>query len=189
MARPSKFTDEAILAAATALKEAGQDVSGYALAKVLEGGRPSSLEDRYKELVAAQAVVVPLPALPASIEVAISELVAESQKRLTAVLTHTHAGLQKAADDRVGQVESDAAAEVAKAKAELDEAVELLGVEKDRAVAAEEKLQAATETIAQLRTELAEAKGELAATRTAHDKLASTVVAKLDSMTSPATKA
>ena len=188
MARPSKFTDEAILAAAAQLKETGKDVTGYALATTLDGGRPSFLEDRYNELVAEQAAAVPLPALPAGIDAAITVLTADVSRRLTAAITHAHAGLQKAADDRVGQVEADAAAEVAKAKAELDEAVELLGVEKDRAHAAEEKLQAATETIAQLRTELAEAKGELAATRTAHDKLASTVMAKLDSMTFPATK-
>lgn len=187
MARPSKFTDEAILAAAAALKEAGKEVTGYALATALEGGRPSSLEERYKELVAVQVAAVPLPALPPGIDAAIADLTADVNKRLTAVLTHAHAGLQKSADARVAQVEEAATAETAKCKAELDEAVELLGVEKDRAIAAEDAFKAAQEQITLLRTELAQKAGELDAMKRSHDELTTKLLSKLDQLNTATT--
>lgn len=183
MARPSKFTDEALLAAATALKEAGKEVTGYALAIALEGGRPSSLAERFLELSAVKAPIEPLPALPEKTQTLLNDITTEIQQKLVDELTQAHAELEKQAFSRVASTEAKAQADIEKFKTELDDAMELLGGEKDRAVAAEDKLQVANETIAQLRTELAQAKGELAATRTAHDKLASTVVAKLDSMT------
>ena len=182
MARPSKFTDEALLAAATALKEAGKDVTGYALSAALDGGRPSSLQERYNELVAIQAAAVPLPALPSGIEAAITDLVADVNKRLTAVLTHAHVGIQKAADERITQIEAEEAAEVEKFKAELDEAVELLGAEKDRAIAAEDELKAALEAVDQLRTELAQKSGELDAMKRSHDELTTKLMSKLDQL-------
>ena len=103
------------------------------------------------------------------------------------MLTHAHAGLQKSADARVAQVEEAATAETAKCKAELDEAVELLGVEKDRAIAAEDAFKAAQEQITLLRTELAQKAGELDAMKRSHDELTTKLLSKLDQLNTATT--
>lgn len=188
MARPSKFTDDDILGAAAQLKEAGKEVTGYALSTALEGGRPSSLAERFLELTAAKAPVEPLPALPQATQTLLSDIAGEIQKKLVDELTQVHADLEKQSFARVAAIETKAQADVEKFKAELDEAVELLGTEKDRAIAAEDALKAAQEQITLLRTELAQKAGELDAMKRSHDELTSKLLSKLDQLNT-ATKA
>lgn len=140
MARPSKFSDEEILAAAQKLEDEGREISGYALSVVLGGGRPSSLGEKYTELTATRPAPVELPALPSEITSALEALAGDIAQRLQGAMTTAHATLKSLANARIDEIEKTADAERAKNKAQLDDAVERLGEQQDRADAAEAAL-------------------------------------------------
>lgn len=159
MARPSKFADEDILAAAEKLVEQGKPVTGYTLSVELDGGRPSSLEDRYRELTTSKEPAPVLPALPADVASAVEQLTSEVAGRLTAVLTSAHASLKAQANARVDEIEQTAEQQRLSAKAELDDAVERIGTEQDRAEQAETALAAANESLQALKVQLSKLEG------------------------------
>lgn len=159
MARPSKFSDEEILAAAAKLADAGKQITGYALSVELEGGRPSSLEERYQELTASKEPVQELPALPADVAAAVHTLAGQVAESLTVTLTNAHATLKKQANERVDEIEKAAREQVSKSKNELDDAVERLGAALESAEQASTALGAANETIQALRIDLSKQEG------------------------------
>lgn len=140
MARPSKFSDEEILAAAQKLEDEGREISGYALSVALGGGRPSSLGEKYAELTATRPAAVELPALPSEITATLDSLASDMAQRLNQAMTTAHATLKSLANARIDEIEKTADAERAKHKAQLDDAVERIGTEQDRADTAETAL-------------------------------------------------
>ena len=177
MARPSNFTPEQILEAAQLLLDEGKKVSGYALIKILGGGNPTSIENKYKELAEAVTHTPKLQALPSVIEESINSAVGHLSKTLVEALTKTYAQLKAEAEITVNQIKELAQTEIQEVRTQLEQAAENEQAETDRAAAVEAQLIAANQTIAALKVDVANRDGQIKTINDAKDTLEKNVQA------------
>lgn len=159
MPRPSLFDDNQILEAAKKLQAEGSRISGFSLARVLGGGRASSLAERYEALIAPEEEKPTLPALPADLAESIDRVAAEVSQRLSAAMTEAHAALKAQAHARIDEVEAELAQAKKRHEEELDAAADDFGVLEERATTAEAALAAANQTLQSLQVQLSKQEG------------------------------
>ncbi|MDD4983210.1 MAG: DNA-binding protein [Candidatus Portnoybacteria bacterium] len=122
--RPAEFAPEAIIQAGQELRDAGRNITGFALRQKVGGGNPSRLKQVWDEYLASQSVTKAEPVAELPIEVA--EEVAIVTKTLTERLSMLAVELNdkavKAAERRVAEVVRAAGDQREQAERELADA-------------------------------------------------------------------
>ena len=122
--RPAEFAPEAIIQAGQELRDAGRNITGFALRQKVGGGNPGRLKQVWDEHLASQSVTRAEPVAELPIEVA--EEVAMVTKTLTERLSMLAVELNdkavKAAERRVGEVVRAAGDQREQAERELADA-------------------------------------------------------------------
>jgi chromosome segregation ATPase len=122
--RPAEFAPEAIIQAGQELRDAGRNITGFALRQKVGGGNPSRLKQVWDEYLASQSVTKAEPVAELPIEVA--EEVAIVTKTLTERLSMLAIELNdkavKAAERRVAEVVRAAGDQREQAERELADA-------------------------------------------------------------------
>jgi len=171
--RPAEFAPEAIIQAGQELRDAGRNITGFALRQKVGGGNPSRLKQVWDEYLSSQSVTKAEPVAELPIEVA--EEVAMVTKTLTERLAMLAVELNdkavKAAERRVTEVVRAAGDQREQAERELTDASSTVDdlENKLNEVRAEseafEKCLAETQTISQKQAvELAQLRERLALT-------------------------
>jgi chromosome segregation ATPase len=122
--RPAEFTPETIIQAGHDLRDAGRNITGFALRQRIGGGNPSRLKQVWDEFLSSQAVIKTEPVAELPIEVA--EEVAIVTKTLTERLSMLAVELNdkavKTAERRVAEVVRSAGDQREQAERELADA-------------------------------------------------------------------
>ncbi len=122
--RPAEFAPETIIQAGQELRDAGRNITGFALRQKVGGGNPGRLKQVWDEHLASQSVTRAEPVAELPIEVA--EEVAMVTKTLTERLSMLAVELNdkavKAAERRVGEVVRAAGDQREQAERELADA-------------------------------------------------------------------
>ncbi|USX11026.1 DNA-binding protein [Paraburkholderia fungorum] len=171
--RPVEFTPEQIIEAGLALRDAGRNVTGFALRQRVGGGNPNRLKQVWDEHVAAQATteVKPVAELPVEVAEEVAAVTSALSERIAKLAAELNDKAVKAAERRVAEVVRAAGEQREQAERELADAaqtVDDLEAQLDAATAETEDLKqrlADTQAHAQQQAvELAQLRERLAAT-------------------------
>lgn len=140
--RPAEFPTEAIIEAGQALRQAGRNITGFALRQKVGGGNPSRLKQVWDEHINSQTVTNAEPVSELPVEVAaVAKALTE---RLAALAVELNDKAVKAAERRVAEVIRTAGEQREQAERELADAsqtVEDLEAALDEAKAKEVELE------------------------------------------------
>lgn len=179
--RPSEFTAEQIIGAGQALKEAGRNITGFALRQKVGGGNPSRLKQVWDEHVASQSVVQAEPVAELPVEVAeqlkvVTEALVE---RLATLAVDLNDKAVKSSERRVSEVvraageqREQAERELADAAQTVDEAEQQLDAANERIEALEQQLTSEKAARQNQAVEFAQVRERLAAVEEAAGKAA-----------------
>lgn len=142
--RPIEYTSEDIIRAGQALRDAGRNITGFALRQQVGGGNPTRLKQVWDEHLASQSVTKAEPVAELPIEVA------EEVAAVTRALTDRLASLAVELNDKAVKAAERRVAEVIRTAGEQREL-------------AERELVDAAQTVDDLETSLDEARGRIEA--------------------------
>lgn len=145
--RPVEFTQQEIITAGQALRDAGRNVTGFALRQKVGGGNPNRLKQVWDEYLASQSTAraQPVAELPVEVAEEMAIVTQELSKRIAALAIELNDKAVKAAERRVAEVVRSAGEQRDQAERELADAsqtVEDLEAAIDAAKAATEALEA-----------------------------------------------
>lgn len=122
--RPVEFTDEQVIEAGCTLQAQGRNITGFALRKLVGGGDPTRLKQRWDAHQASTAAGEPETVVELPIEVAnvVDGLAVELAGRLKALAVEVNDKAVKAAERRVSEVVKAAGEQASQAERELSDA-------------------------------------------------------------------
>jgi len=102
--RPAEFTQEQIVAAGHALRDAGRNVTGFALRQRVGGGTPNRLKQVWDEFLASQSTAraQPVAELPVEIAEEMAAVTRAPSERIAALAIELNDKAVKAAERRTG---------------------------------------------------------------------------------------
>ncbi len=183
--RPSEFTAEQIISAGQALKEAGRNITGFALRQKVGGGNASRLKQVWDEHVASQSVVQAEPVAELPVEVAeqlrvVTEALAD---RLATLAVDLNDKAVKSSERRVAEVVRAAGEQREQAERELADATQTVDEVEQQLDAANERIEALDQQLTNEKAarqahavELAQVRERLAAVEEAATKAAEQAV-------------
>ena len=118
--RPAEFAPEAIIQAGQELRDAGRNITGFALRQKVGGGNPSRLKQVWDEYLSSQSVTKAEPVAELPIEVAI--VTKTLTERLSMLAVELNDKAVKAAERRVAEVVRAAGNQREQAERELADA-------------------------------------------------------------------
>lgn len=182
--RPVEFSDEAIIQAGQALRQAGRNVTGFALRQKIGGGNPNRLRQVWDDHLASLNVAPtqPVAELPTELAQAVASLTQMVNERIMALVVELNDKAVQAANGRVQEVLRTSEEQQQQAQQELAEAATAVNELDTQLVAAQtevetlttqlteskEQLQAQAIELAQLRERLAAAEEAGRAAAQAH---------------------
>ena len=172
--RPVEFSDEAIIQAGQALRQAGRNVTGFALRQKIGGGNPTRLRqvwDDHLSSLNTAASTQPVAELPPEMVQAVASLTQTVNERIMALVVELNDQAVQAADGRVQEVLRTSGEQQQQAQQELAEAAtavneldtQLMAAQTEvetltnQLTASQAQLQAQAIELAQLRERLAAA--------------------------------
>lgn len=122
--RPVEFTDEQVIEAGRTLQAQGRNITGFALRKLVGGGDPTRLKQRWDAHQASTAAGEPETVVELPIEVAnvVDGLAVELASRLKSLAVEVNDKAVKAAERRVSEVVKAAGEQASQAERELSDA-------------------------------------------------------------------
>ena len=178
--RPVEFSDEAIIQAGQALRQAGRNVTGFALRQKIGGGNPTRLRqvwDDHLSSLNTAASTQPVAELPPEMVQAVASLTQTVNERIMALVVELNDQAVQAADGRVQEVLRTSGEQQQQAQQELAEAATAVNELDTQLMAAQTEVETLTNQLtasqAQLQAqaiELAQLRERLAAAEEAgHD--------------------
>jgi colicin import membrane protein len=124
--RPVEFTAQQIIDAGLALRDAGRNVTGFALRQRVGGGNPSRLKQVWDEYLASQstATAEPVAELPVEVAEQVASVTSELTAQLARLATDLNDRAVKAAERRVAEVVRTAGEQREQAERELTDAAQ-----------------------------------------------------------------
>lgn len=122
--RPAEFAPEAIIQAGQELRDAGRNITGFALRQKVGGGNPSRLKQVWDEYLSSQSVTTAEPVAELPIEVAeeLAMVTKTLTERLAMLAVELNDKAVKAAERRVAEVVRAAGDQREQAERELTDA-------------------------------------------------------------------
>ncbi len=144
--RPVEFSDEAIIQAGQALRQAGRNVTGFALRQKIGGGNPARLrqvwDDHLASLTEVQAP--PVAELPTELAQAVASLTHVVNERIMALVVGLNDQAVQAANGRVQEVLRTSEEQQQQAQQELAEAASAVNELDTQLVAAQTEVETLT---------------------------------------------
>ena len=124
--RPIEYTSEDIIRAGQALRDAGRNITGFALRQQVGGGNPSRLKQVWDEHLASQSVtkVEPVAELPIEVAEEVAAVTRALTDRLASLAVELNDKAVKAAERRVAEVIRTAGEQREQAERELVDAAQ-----------------------------------------------------------------
>lgn len=170
--RPVEFSDEAIIQAGQALRQAGRNVTGFALRQKIGGGSPTRLRQVWDDHLSSltETPTQPVAELPTELAQAVASLTQTVNERIMALVVELNQQAIQSAEGRVQEVLRTSDEQQQQAKEELAEAASAVSELDTQIVAAQTEVETLTSQLtasqAQLQTqaiELAQLRERLAA--------------------------
>ena len=123
--RPVEFSDEAIIQAGQALRQAGRNITGFALRQKIGGGNPNRLRQVWDDHLASlntAAPTQPVAELPTELAQAVASLTQTVNERIMALVVELNDQAVQAANGRVQEVLRTSGEQQQQAQQELAEA-------------------------------------------------------------------
>ena len=187
--RPVEFSDEAIIQAGQALRQAGRNVTGFALRQKIGGGNPTRLRqvwDDHLSSLNTAASTQPVAELPPEMVQAVASLTQTVNERIMALVVELNDQAVQAANGRVQEVLRTSGEQQQQAQQELAEATTAVNELDTQLVAAQTEVETLTNQLtashAQLQAqaiELAQLRERLAAAEEAGHAAAQAHAAEL----------
>ena len=187
--RPVEFSDEAIIQAGQALRQAGRNVTGFALRQKIGGGNPTRLRqvwDDHLSSLNTAASTQPVAELPPEMVQAVASLTQTVNERIMALVVELNDQAVQAANGRVQEVLRTSGEQQQQAQQELAEAATAVNELDNQLMAAQTEVETLTNQLtasqAQLQAqaiELAQLRERLAAAEEAGHAAAQAHAAEL----------
>ena len=186
--RPVEFSDEAIIQAGQALRQAGRNVTGFALRQKIGGGSPTRLRQVWDDHLSSltETPTQPVAELPTELAQAVASLTQTVNERIMALVVELNQQAIQSAEGRVQEVLRTSDEQQQQAKEELAEAASAVSELDTQIVAAQTEVETLTSQLtasqAQLQTqaiELAQLRERLAAAEEAGHAAAQAHAAEL----------
>ena len=170
--RPVEFSDEAIIQTGQALRQAGRNVTGFALRQKIGGGSPTRLRQVWDDHLSSltETPTQPVAELPTELAQAVASLTQTVNERIMALVVELNQQAIQSAEGRVQEVLRTSDEQQQQAKEELAEAASAVSELDTQIVAAQTEVETLTSQLtasqAQLQTqaiELAQLRERLAA--------------------------
>lgn len=170
--RPVEFSDEAIIQAGQALRQAGRNITGFALRQKIGGGSPTRLRQVWDDHLSSltETPIQPVAELPTELAQAVASLTQTVNERIMALVVELNQQAIQSADGRVQEVLRTSEEQQQQAQQELAEAATAVNELDTQIVAAQTEVETLTSQLtasqAQLQTqaiELAQLRERLAA--------------------------
>ena len=165
--RPVEFSDEAIIQAGQALRQAGRNVTGFALRQKIGGGNPNRLrqvwDDHLVSLTEVQAP--PVAELPTELAQAVASLTQTVNERIMALVVELNDQAVQAANGRVQEVLRTSEEQQQQAQQELAEAATAVNELDTQLVAAQTEVETLTNQLTASQAQLQAQAIELAQLR------------------------
>ena len=186
--RPVEFSDEAIIRAGLELRQAGRNVTGFALRQKIGGGSPTRLRQVWDDHLSSltETPTQPVAELPTELAQAVASLTQTVNERIMALVVELNQQAIQSAEGRVQEVLRTSDEQQQQAKEELAEAASAVSELDTQIVAAQTEVETLTSQLtasqAQLQTqaiELAQLRERLAAAEEAGHAAAQAHAAEL----------
>lgn len=170
--RPVEFSDEAIIQDGQALRQAGRNITGFALRQKIGGGSPTRLRQVWDDHLSSltETPIQPVAELPTELAQAVASLTQTVNERIMALVVELNQQAIQSADGRVQEVLRTSEEQQQQAQQELAEAATAVNELDTQIVAAQTEVETLTSQLtasqAQLQTqaiELAQLRERLAA--------------------------
>nr|MBP8151374.1 DNA-binding protein [Xylophilus sp.] len=104
--RPVEFSDEAIIQAGQALRQAGRNITGFALRQKIGGGSPTRLRQVWDDHLSSltETPIQPVAELPTELAQAVASLTQTVNERIMALVVELNQQAIQSADGRVQEV-------------------------------------------------------------------------------------
>lgn len=165
--RPVEFSDEAIIQAGQALRQAGRNVTGFALRQKIGGGNPARLRQVWDDHLASltEAPTQPVAELPTELAQAVASLTQTVNERIMALVVELNDKAIQAANGRVQEVLRTSEEQQQQAQQELAEAASAVNELDTQLVAAQTEVETLTTQLTTSQTQLQAQAIELAQLR------------------------
>lgn len=165
--RPVEFSDEAIIQAGQALRQAGRNVTGFALRQKIGGGNPARLRQVWDDHLASltEAPTQPVAELPTELAQAVASLTQTVNERIMALVVELNDQAVQAANGRVQEVLRTSEEQQQQAQQELAEAATAVNELDTQLVAAQTEVETLTNQLTDSQAQLQAQAIELAQLR------------------------
>ena len=165
--RPVEFSDEAIIQAGQALRQAGRNVTGFALRQKIGGGNPTRLRQVWDDHLASltEAPTQPAAELPTELAQAVASLTQTVNERIMALVVELNDQAVQAANGRVQEVLRTSEEQQQQAQQELAEAATAVNELDTQLVAAQTEVETLTNQLTDSQAQLQAQAIELAQLR------------------------
>lgn len=165
--RPVEFSDEAIIQAGQALRQAGRNVTGFALRQKIGGGNPARLRQVWDDHLASLNVAPtqPVAELPTELAQAVASLTQMVNERIMALVVELNDKAVQAANGRVQEVLRTSEEQQQQAQQELAEAATAVNELDTQLVAAQTEVETLTNQLTDSQAQLQAQAIELAQLR------------------------
>lgn len=165
--RPVEFSDEAIIQAGQALRQAGRNVTGFALRQKIGGGNPARLRQVWDDHLASltEAPTQPVAELPTELAQAVASLTQTVNERIMALVVELNDQAVQAANGRVQEVLRTSEEQQQQAQQELAEAATAVNELDTQLVAAQAEVETLTNQLTDSQAQLQAQAIELAQLR------------------------
>ena len=166
--RPVEFSDEAIIQAGLELRQAGRNVTGFALRQKIGGGNPARLRQVWDDHLASlntAAPTQPVAELPTELAQAVASLTQTVNERIMALVVELNDQAVQAANGRVQEVLRTSGEQQQQAQQELAEAATAVNELDTQLVAAQTEVETLTNQLTDSQAQLQAQAIELAQLR------------------------
>ena len=195
--RPIEYTSEDIIRAGQVLRDAGRNITGFALRQQVGGGNPSRLKQVWDEHLASQSVtkVEPVAELPIEVAEEVAAVTRALTDRLASLAVELNDKAVKAAERRVAEVLRTAGEQREQAERELVDAAQTvedleasLEEAKGRIVSLSSQLGQVQSTSQAQAVEIAQLRERLAAAEQGAEQLRTDLAAQMKAADAAATE-